>query len=1002
MTCILSTPLVSWGQGLGDLEGRRIGIVRYEPDQWQRDAARDSGLEPGAALTSPAVRAALRKLWRSRRYSDIRVLVDELPSGSLVVTFETRPVLRIDEVRVRGNRALSRDEVARALGFGPDREVTPEDLPTIEAAAERAYAERGYGAARATASIVPSDEEGRVGLSVEIEEGPPVRLGAVRYEGELALARELVRETVGAERGSIFDQVRLRQGLMRVRELYRSRGYYNAQIEDPLPFELPGGGRIGLTIRIRANNRFVVRFEGALRARSSDLVAALDLGSEREISEGVLATLSERIRDYYRVRGYRHAEIRPRLEPDDRARVTTITFRVVEGPQVRVRHLLFEGNAHFDDGFLREQVYSFLEEELPASFFFQAIDRDALDTLGLSGRPGASRSRIDPPPPLRFSPREVFDEKTYGHAIEHLVELYKVDGYLDVEIGQPVLQESPGVPTVRVRIREGPRTLISEVRYRGNRVLTSADLAEATELVAGEPLSVTTSEQALARLEEAYASQGFLYARIEQRVEKSEDGRRARITFTIEERARARIARILIRGNDRTSPALIRQRLTFSVGDWFTSDDAERSRERLLALGIFRTASIEPLDPAVEEADKAVVVTLRERMPNYVDLRGGGSTGEGVRFGIEYGYRNLFGWGLTFSIRSDFSYQVFFYDPDFEREFNDLPLGDQLERRVIGGLTLPSTPGLGFLGTSFQVAHQRQNELTFGYTTTGALLSATTATLRPFTPRLELGVASTDQAVFNREALDDYLATHDDLRLRRLLRVPEGESAFETIGASLSLDLRDNPFTPARGLFASVTSEYVQSLTQEKFPSQLVKATTLLSGYVPLGSSSVVLAVSGRLGRIYHLAKVSEAYQDRRFFLGGVDTIRGFPEESMVSQNVADEAKRQAEQSPNAEPLPVFPGGEAFVTLRGELRFPIFGPLAGGLFLDAGNLWTRSAGDRDATFDPFELRTAVGAGFRLVTPVGAVALDYGLNLQPRRFGALDEPTGALHFSIGLF
>ena len=81
--------------------------------------------------------------------------------------------------------------------------------------------------------------------------------------------------------------------------------------------------------------------------------------------------------------------------------------------------------------------------------------------------------------------------------------------------------------------------------------------------------------------------------------------------------------------------------------------------------------------------------------------------------------------------------------------------------------------------------------------------------------------------------------------------------------------------------------------------------------------------------------------------------------------------------------------------MRGELRFPIYGPLRGALFSDLGNLWADAS-----NFEPFQLRPTGGAGIRLATPVGPVAVDYGILLQRRR--ELGEPFGTLHFSIGVF
>ncbi|HSN97243.1 MAG TPA: BamA/TamA family outer membrane protein, partial [Candidatus Nanopelagicales bacterium] len=88
-------------------------------------------------------------------------------------------------------------------------------------------------------------------------------------------------------------------------------------------------------------------------------------------------------------------------------------------------------------------------------------------------------------------------------------------------------------------------------------------------------------------------------------------------------------------------------------------------------------------------------------------------------------------------------------------------------------------------------------------------------------------------------------------------------------------------------------------------------------------------------------------------------------------------------------------GGDLALNPRAELRFPLGsgGTLQGGLFLDTGNVWTDPA-----NFNPFAMRYAAGAGLRIVTPIGPLALDYGINLIRRPW----EDFGAFQFSIGLF
>jgi outer membrane protein assembly factor BamA len=162
------------------------------------------------------------------------------------------------------------------------------------------------------------------------------------------------------------------------------------------------------------------------------------------------------------------------------------------------------------------------------------------------------------------------------------------------------------------------------------------------------------------------------------------------------------------------------------------------------------------------------------------------------------------------------------------------------------------------------------------------------------------------------------------------------------------------------------------------------------SGYVPIGRG-VVLAGQARTGRIFHLTADSATYPNRAFFLGGVDTMRGYLEDELIPQDVADEILEGADIDPNA----VVRAGDAFVLLRGEVRFPLYGELRGGVFADLGNLWADAA-----NLNPFNLRPTAGAGLRLNTPVGPIALDWGFNLDPR--DALGERGNALHFSIGLF
>jgi outer membrane protein assembly factor BamA len=176
-----------------------------------------------------------------------------------------------------------------------------------------------------------------------------------------------------------------------------------------------------------------------------------------------------------------------------------------------------------------------------------------------------------------------------------------------------------------------------------------------------------------------------------------------------------------------------------------------------------------------------------------------------------------------------------------------------------------------------------------------------------------------------------------------------------------------------------------------------------IAGYLRLSKRGLALAVSFRFGVIDQLIQDSRTYPDRLFFLGGADSIRGFSQDSLVPEDIAEQLL-----DPNAGLAineVVIRGGDAFLNPRAELRIPLTGSVQTALFADAGNLWT----DPDR-IDPFDLRYSVGSGLRISTPIGPLVFDYGFNVDRVLDGLFPErprkrtweALGAFHFSIGVF
>jgi outer membrane protein assembly factor BamA len=290
---------------------------------------------------------------------------------------------------------------------------------------------------------------------------------------------------------------------------------------------------------------------------------------------------------------------------------------------------------------------------------------------------------------------------------------------------------------------------------------------------------------------------------------------------------------------------------------------------------------------------------------------------------------------------------------------------------------------------------------------------------REFSAQLSGSLELNDARIFGQDergALQEYVQNNPQ-RLNTF-RVPEGTTLAVAERVSATWDRRDVPLDATQGTLLSTSVEHVQANPvgedarqgaadpNDVFAatkSHFMRYTGRVAGYVRLSQRGLALAASFRMGVIQQLTSTSRTYPDRLFFMGGVDSIRGFLQDSLVPEDVAEELLRPGTDLTLREV--VIRGGDLFVNHRLELRIPLTGSLQTAFFLDAGNLWTDPA-----RIEPFDLRYAAGSGLRVATPIGPLVFDYGFNVQ-RILDSIDssrsmqrfwEDLGAFHFSIGVF
>ena len=1059
-----NVPSLSATAPLGDLAGKRI--VRVEVvtagGRWQEPVTLQR-VRVGDSLSAALARRAMRELSDTGRYATVSASAFA-EAGGAVLRVTVLPRRIVATIRLSGSE-LDRDDTLRTAEIREGGEVTAPMLADVAARVERLYRFRGYPQVKVGVDATDTDDPLRVVLSVDIRAGEPRRIRQLQFAvwpstTVPGLANVLSRYGVSA--GDRLDEDAIDSADRDLVEVLQKRGWHRAQVSH----RVMAGGVLQVIAHVGPLVR--LKFEGNRLFDASQLETALDL---EESDDRAAPTLVERLRDFYAERGFLDAEVSAKLRGALSAPVVDLVFRIRERQPVRIaarEYPCLTGSRSASE--VGSEIDSFLSEELPGSDILSSVDPKTVDqTFGPHGTTGA---RVKPYQP---NPWKTYVPDVYERAMKHVQDLYRSEGYLSASVGPAELlrrrcdpRSPPGVcrpigPRLRppttcrydeigvplgepdsdphlscapdafgavrcepeavlsIPIKLGPRTILYDLAFDGNKVFTETQLAETADLELGTGASQLALDKARRRLLDAYAEEGFAFAETDVNLELSPDHTRGRARFTISEREQVIVSGIVVRGAKRTNEGLIRSRVALEVGEPYRRSEVRKTEERLATLGVFSAITVGLEDPYVPARRKVVVITVQERKPQYLDVRPGFSTGEGFRITFEYGHRNLGGGAIQLTLRSQLGYLPtgLIIEKDVRDKYDELDVGQRLERRNSATVEFPEI-GLGPLFRfSVEGIDVRDNARDYGITKDAGIVTLIFRPERQFSATLGGSLELNTAEIFGstqKGALESYVQNNP--QFRNTFRVPEGTTVAVAERIGFAWDRRDNPLGATKGTLVSGGVEHVratpvggqdaQTSTGEPSvfaatTSQFLRFNNRLAGYVRLSDKGLALAASFRWGLNTQLIPNSQTYPDRLFFMGGVDSIRGFLQDSLVPEDIAQKLLDPASTLTLNEV--VIRGGDAFINPRLELRIPLSGSVQTAMFLDSGNLWRKPD-----LVNPSKLRYAVGSGLRIGTPIGPLVFDYGFNVDRvldklfpyRTRQRFWEDIGAFHFSIGLF
>jgi outer membrane protein insertion porin family len=514
-------------------------------------------------------------------------------------------------------------------------------------------------------------------------------------------------------------------------------------------------------------------------------------------------------------------------------------------------------------------------------------------------------------------------------------------------------------------IKEGERAIVYKLNFEGIEIHDRDQMLPKLKNVEGGIFNATQVDADLNQIKRYFLSKGYYYVSINENpktiVKYSEDYSSVELNYLINKGQKYVIGETIVAGIEKTQPKVINRNLSYKKNDILRPEVFDRTRSNLGGTGLFSQIKMEPiLHESTGVAD--ILLLIEERDFGSFEIAPGFRTDIGAKLSTDLNYSNLFGLNHSIALKTQINQRLNYSTLDERRRSEQQDLLEYFLRLNYNAPKIADSENDLFSTVSFQ----RRRFFSFD------------ADIRRIGNTLKRQLSDTTAVTFKHqlERIEQFDATS---------QLDNGQFVIGAITPGVSLDFRDNPINPLKGAWFNLSAEYATPDFLSDKDIKFVKWVARNRFYIPLPNG--VLATSLTIGVQENLSSSEGSFipNIKVFRLAGTEIVRGYDD---------TEINRIKDGTDISE---VIVRNQAFMTnLKIEPRFFINDTMMWGVFFDAGRVSVD-------TYNPFDLRTAVGFTFKYLTPVGSLDFDYGIKLLRKELsdGSLESP-GRLHISIGFF
>lgn len=771
----------------------------------------------------------------------------------------------------------------------------------------------------------------------------------IEFRGSRRVPQDTLRALILTKKGDRYEQEALHRDFMAL---------WNTGRFDDIRQEREPGPNGGWIVRFSLVERRVVRsikYEGAKSVTISEI---LDRFKERKVGLSVETQYDPNrvqraavvLKEFLSERGRQYATVEPDIRQIPPSSLE-ITFKVNEGPKVKVGEINIEGNTVFSDKVVRRAMRNLRPIGIPHSILFENLFAKSFDS---------SKLDID-----EEMIRNFYQENGYftARVIDAKVGMRDVGGKgFRIPLFKP---NKPGKRAdINLTVEEGKLFHLNKINFVGVKLFRTPDslMRPLFQMQEGDVFSTAKLRKGMENLRKLYGEFGYIDMVPEPEPQPLPGTDKIDLTFNVDEGKQFFVRRIDFSGNTTTRDKVIRREILIDEGDIYNTRLWEISILRLNQLGYFEQLKAEEAatlnrDPKTNTVD--ITLKVKERGKNSVQLNGGVSGIAGSFIGFSYSTNNFLGLGETLSLDSQLGDRIrnvtfgftepYFLDRPMQVGFtlytnrfnydqarevslfsgrNLIPLFEQLGTQNLMNYVSNGYGFTSFLSYPMKRLSFARVGLSYGYDTSNiTTLSAASTTYFEYINFQGLGGPNSLQGIRTSKVIPSF--------------------SFNTI---------DHPITPTRGKSLFISTTFAGSILggNVNMIEPTVEAKMFRAGFMKghvIGGRFLGRFVSGYGGKV--------APPFNRFYMGGEMDIRGFdiwgvspmayvPSATQIDVLNSDGSARLQKvitdgvesYAPIKQTIPVyqliFPGGDTQLLTNIEYRVPIFGPVIVAGFFDAG------------------------------------------------------------------